>query len=412
MLRLLPIPCSSLGALCGHLLQYGKTPIGEMERLLTMHGLQTRHNARHVAVRWAHDEQAVASAAQRAATGATSQAVAAQCARVAARAAIDLQTQPNVTAQAVAPIQKAVEAKQLATELVTRLPALVATAPAPAAAQTVAAQIAAAADKAAAEAATAFAVATQQVAVARRTVDNVALPSINRQQAAKALHVAEAAANAAQQAAMVATTQQLTLQQAQTAAKAKAAQVVAAAMIERADYLRRAAENIASCAVGTVREADALTLVAPSLPSGAWEKLEYSCDLFKSLWPPSVQAAATTVGLRITLVGVTDAINRVTGELLEIKTRKNRLFRAIPIYERVQLHGYMYLAGVEHIWHAQVFDTTHIVERVTWDADFWQQQVLVPLCAVLQQQQCEEHRTATAAAVSKQMEADAGEDLK
>jgi len=73
------------------------------------------------------------------------------------------------------------------------------------------------------------------------------------------------------------------------------------------------------------------------------------------------------------LIGVTDAHHTDTHlpVIIEVKTRRNHLFRGIPEYEKVQLHAYMYLYRCTSITWVQRYKDKVTWKDIEWDKEFW-----------------------------------------
>jgi hypothetical protein len=57
--------------------------------------------------------------------------------------------------------------------------------------------------------------------------------------------------------------------------------------------------------------------------------------------------------------------------VVEVKCRRNRLFDLLPVYERVQIHGYMFLTGLHLCDLVQKYDGQVKVDTYEFDPDFW-----------------------------------------
>lgn len=76
-------------------------------------------------------------------------------------------------------------------------------------------------------------------------------------------------------------------------------------------------------------------------------------------------------GHSILLVGKVDGRLASTGEVVEAKERRNRLFGFVPDYERVQLHCYMHLTATRAALLRERHDSTSAEHRVVFDDAFW-----------------------------------------
>ncbi len=70
------------------------------------------------------------------------------------------------------------------------------------------------------------------------------------------------------------------------------------------------------------------------------------------------------------LGGKVDGITE-EGVLVEMKNRQYRLFSTIPIYEKVQIHAYMYLTGIFECRLIQCFKDQTSSKIIKFDEDFW-----------------------------------------
>lgn len=64
--------------------------------------------------------------------------------------------------------------------------------------------------------------------------------------------------------------------------------------------------------------------------------------------------------------GITD-----DGELVEVKNRQRRIFSSVPIYEKVQVHAYMYLTDIKECKLVQSFKGSDVITKITFDDQFW-----------------------------------------
>ena len=60
------------------------------------------------------------------------------------------------------------------------------------------------------------------------------------------------------------------------------------------------------------------------------------------------------------------------GKLIEVKCRRNRFFDRLPKYEKVQIHAYMFITGVESCDLVQKFDGKVRVDTYDFDFDYWE----------------------------------------
>eukprot|EP00040_Diaphanoeca_grandis_P006671 m.38259 g.38259 ORF g.38259 m.38259 type:complete len:376 (-) comp17872_c0_seq1:110-1237(-) len=73
----------------------------------------------------------------------------------------------------------------------------------------------------------------------------------------------------------------------------------------------------------------------------------------------------------VNLVGSVDALDE-QGHVVETKHRRNRLFQQVPLYERIQLHGYMFLTSTTSAIHTQTYRDTSVETHIPWDPELWQ----------------------------------------
>ena len=80
------------------------------------------------------------------------------------------------------------------------------------------------------------------------------------------------------------------------------------------------------------------------------------------------------------LVGKVDGRFEETGEIIEAKERRNRLFKRVVEYERVQLHCYMHLTRTRCSVLRERYDG-HVMEHVVpFDEDFWRETIAESHC--------------------------------
>ena len=67
-------------------------------------------------------------------------------------------------------------------------------------------------------------------------------------------------------------------------------------------------------------------------------------------------------------------VDGITNEntLVEVKNRQYRLFSEIPIYEKIQIHTYMYLTGIKQCHYVQCYKDKSNTELLNYDEDFYQ----------------------------------------
>lgn len=77
-------------------------------------------------------------------------------------------------------------------------------------------------------------------------------------------------------------------------------------------------------------------------------------------------------GVPVILGGMIDGAFVQQREILEIKERRNRLFKRINSYEMVQLHCYMHLTGMKTATLVERWNTQSATHTTKFDATFWQ----------------------------------------
>lgn len=70
------------------------------------------------------------------------------------------------------------------------------------------------------------------------------------------------------------------------------------------------------------------------------------------------------------LGGKVDGITE-DGYLVEVKNRQYRLFQEMPIYEKVQIHAYMFLTGIVECKFVQSYKGEDVTTLETFDYEFW-----------------------------------------
>lgn len=70
------------------------------------------------------------------------------------------------------------------------------------------------------------------------------------------------------------------------------------------------------------------------------------------------------------LGGKVDGITE-DGHLVEVKNRQYRIFSELPVYEKVQIHAYMFLTGILDCKYVQSFKGHDEQEMVEFEQDFW-----------------------------------------
>jgi hypothetical protein len=88
-------------------------------------------------------------------------------------------------------------------------------------------------------------------------------------------------------------------------------------------------------------------------------------------------AMTTARGTAFELCGYVDGI--CEDHVVEVKNRMNRLFRSIPVYEKVQMHAYMLLSGKKLCSWVQRYCREQESRLVAWDTAWWEAEVLPSL---------------------------------
>jgi hypothetical protein len=70
--------------------------------------------------------------------------------------------------------------------------------------------------------------------------------------------------------------------------------------------------------------------------------------------------------------GYIDGVEADKGRIIEIKTRQNRLFDRVPLYEQVQCQGYMFLTGLRQCEHTESFQGKVQSTTLLYQAEFWE----------------------------------------
>lgn len=84
----------------------------------------------------------------------------------------------------------------------------------------------------------------------------------------------------------------------------------------------------------------------------------------------------TVSGFSVVLVGKADGVIAETGEIVEVKERREKLFQDMVEYERVQVHAYMALTKTQRALLRERFDAETADHWVEYDASFWEEVVL------------------------------------
>jgi hypothetical protein len=72
------------------------------------------------------------------------------------------------------------------------------------------------------------------------------------------------------------------------------------------------------------------------------------------------------------LGGKVDGITE-EGALVEVKNRQNRIFPTMPLYEKCQIHAYMFLTGIEECRFVQSFKGQDVESLESFSPDFWEE---------------------------------------
>ena len=78
-------------------------------------------------------------------------------------------------------------------------------------------------------------------------------------------------------------------------------------------------------------------------------------------------------GVEIQLIGQVDGISGDGTNIVENKYRRNNFFTIIPIYEKVQLEGYLWLTGLEKAVHIQNYEGEQRITSYTSNGQLWSQ---------------------------------------
>ena len=75
----------------------------------------------------------------------------------------------------------------------------------------------------------------------------------------------------------------------------------------------------------------------------------------------------------VVLVGRVDGWDSERRRVVELKCRQNRLFGAVPLYEKVQLMVYMFLTDTREITHIESFQGDENVVDIDWNQERWEE---------------------------------------
>lgn len=78
------------------------------------------------------------------------------------------------------------------------------------------------------------------------------------------------------------------------------------------------------------------------------------------------------LGKKCVVYGKMDAFERINGKtyVVETKHRRNRLFNCVPIYEKVQIHVYMWLTNYKQAKHIQSYKGKQVVTMIKYSPTF------------------------------------------
>ena len=111
-------------------------------------------------------------------------------------------------------------------------------------------------------------------------------------------------------------------------------------------------------------------------------KEKYSINKFSKASGKTVQCTNRLLSTRlcdwngytVMLRGMVDGMMD-TGEVIEVKERRRRLFNRVVTYENVQLHCYMKLTDTKRAMLREQYDETSKEYWVDFDADFWEERI-------------------------------------
>jgi len=95
--------------------------------------------------------------------------------------------------------------------------------------------------------------------------------------------------------------------------------------------------------------------------------------------------------------GYIDGIELHRGRLIEIKSRQNRLFGHVPLYEQVQCQAYMFLTGLKTCEHTESFEGKTKSTTLDYEEAFWEEvisqlnSVVVAFVKILKSQSYQDH---------------------
>ena len=78
-------------------------------------------------------------------------------------------------------------------------------------------------------------------------------------------------------------------------------------------------------------------------------------------------------GMTVALVGKIDGQFEDSGEVIEAKERRNRLFKQVVDYEKAQLHCYMHLTDTKVSTLRERYDDEIMEHTVEFEAGFWEE---------------------------------------
>jgi hypothetical protein len=101
-------------------------------------------------------------------------------------------------------------------------------------------------------------------------------------------------------------------------------------------------------------------------------------ELLKEYWHPirACEKRRKVVIEGVELVGIPDGVRVSDGTLIEIKSRRNRLFECVPHYEMAQLYIYMWLFDKCEIKQIQFYQNKFRVHNIKFNEQVWKQMVV------------------------------------
>ena len=127
-------------------------------------------------------------------------------------------------------------------------------------------------------------------------------------------------------------------------------------------------KSFVSKARGTKHESGAIQLYEHAHQ----HKVHHNNDKFYSKEIEGTTSRAKDVQSKVLIGGRIDGINS-KGQLVEIKCRRNRIFRWIPQYEQIQIQAYMYVTGLEECEFVQKYNSEIKKETIPFESILWKQ---------------------------------------